>query len=181
MLPVEDGHSGGELVVRNGLEVTKLDRSQDNGSTFYLSTSFIDCEHEISPVTKGWSVVLTYQLIWKENLVATPNGMHCPAFFSALKTVKQILAPLHSPLEDCDSEMLVIPLVNGYARVPLCYANLQWTDQLMASLLQSTNSLEIRLATVVNYWAGNAYNERLMNTNRSAPDLFAYSCKQDIF
>ena len=130
-IPVEGGHRGGDLTVRRGLETTGLDRSRGNGHLFYLSASFIDCPHEISPLTDGWSLVLTYHLVWNDQTsVAVPLGMSFPKFFSALNTVKQISIPLNSPTEDCDTELLVIPLLNDYARIPLSYGNLIGSDQL---------------------------------------------------
>ena len=72
--------------------------------------------------------------------------------------------------EDCETDLLVIPLLNDYARNPLSYANLRGSDQLMAGLLQSTNLLEVRLAIIVNYRAGTAYDERRKNTERAEND-----------
>ena len=170
-IPVEGGHRGADLTVRHGLETAQLDRSRDNGHLLYLSASFIDCAHEISPITEGCSVVLTYQLIRNmETLSAVPRGICFPTFFSALNTVQQILSPLNSPTEHCDSEVMVIPLSNDYARTPLSYTNLRGSDQLMACLLQSSNFLEVRLAMIVNYRAGTAYDERRMNTDRAVSD-----------
>ena len=130
-IPVEGGHGGGDLIVRHGLEDIELERSCDNGHIFYLSASFIDCPHEISPLTNGSSLVLTYHLIWNDDTsVAVPRGMSFPKFFSSLNTVKQISSPLNSATEDCDTELLVIPLLNDYARIPLSYGNLIGSDQL---------------------------------------------------
>jgi len=140
-IPVEGGHRGADLTVRHGLETAQLDRSRDNGHLLYLSASFIDCAHEISPITEGCSVVLTYQLVWNtETRVKVPHGISFPKFFSSLNTVKQILGPFKSPAEDFDTEMLALPLANDYARIPLSYSNLKGSDQLMASLLQSSTS-----------------------------------------
>lgn len=169
-IPVEGGHLGGDLFVRHSLGDTKLDRSQDNGQKFYLSTSFIDCAHEISPVTEGWSLTLTYYLAWSKPLLIAPHGIDLPTFVSSLNTVREILSPLLSPDEECDTEMLVIPLSNRYARTPLCYANLRGTDKFMANLLQSTSSLEIRLATACNYRGGTAYDESRMNVRNRNED-----------
>jgi len=165
-IPVEGGHCGGDLTIRSKFGVTKLDRSRENGKKFYMSASFLDCVHEISPVTERYSLALTYHLIWKNPLVVTPHRLDLPAFISSLNTVQEILKPLLSPEEDCDTELLVIPLTNDYAKIPLSYDTLRGTDKLMANLLQSTNAFEIRLATVVNYRAGTAHDERRMNTIR---------------
>ena len=170
-IPVEGGHRGADLIVRHGLETAQLDRSRDNGHLLYLSASFIDCAHKISPITEGCSVVLTYQLVWNtETRVTVPRGICFPTFFSSLNTVKQILSPFKSPTEDFDTEMLVLPLANDYARIPLSYSNLKGSDQLMASLLQSSNLLEVRLATIVNYRAGTAYHGRRISTERAEND-----------
>ena len=112
--------------------------------------------YEIAPVIEGWSVVLTFYLIWEKPLVVTFHGMNLPTFISSLNTVREILIPWRSPEEDYDSEMLVIPLSNNYAKVPLNYTNLKGTDKLMENLLQSTNELNVHLATVVFYRAGTA-------------------------
>ena len=169
-IPVEGGHRGGDLTVKHDNGDTKLDRSHENGQKFYLSASFIDCAHTFSPVTKGWSVSLTYYLTWKHPLLPSPHRTNLPTFISSLKTVEQILTPFVSPDENCDTDMLVIPLVNDYAKTLLNYENLRGTDKLMANILQSTKSLEIRLVTLVNYRAGTANDVLQMNTDRNGDD-----------
>ena len=67
-IPVEGGHSGGDLKVRHEHGDTKLDRSQENGQKLYLSASFIDCVHTFSSITEGWSVVLIYFLLHRRRL-----------------------------------------------------------------------------------------------------------------
>ena len=169
-IPVEGGHCGGDLVVIHEQGETRLDRSHDNGRKFYLSASFIDCAHQISPVTDGWSLFLTYYLTWEKSLVISPHRMDLPTFLSSLNTVKEILSPWQSPTENYDTEMLVIPLTNDYARIPLNYSNLKGNDKTKANLLQSTNLLEVHLATVVNYRAGLAFDHRRMNNSRNDDD-----------
>ena len=169
-IPVEGGHHGGDLSIHHKLGTTKLDRSQDNEHKFYLSASFIDSEHEFSPLTEGSSLVFIHYLVWKNPLVVSPHHMDLPTFISARQTVDEILSPWRLPDEDCDTELLVIPLVNDYAKVPLSYSNLRGTDKLMANLLQSTNSLKVRLATVVYYRAGIAHDEHRMNRDREEDD-----------
>ena len=166
-IPVEGGHRGGDLIVRHQQSDTKIDRSQENHLKFYFSTTFIDCIHEVTPITEGWSVVMTYYLVWKKPLVVALHGINLPTFMSSLNTVKEILSPMLSQDEDCDTEMLVIPLTNNYARTPLCFANLRGTDKLMANLLQSTNALEIRLATAIYYQGGTLYDAHRMNNDRN--------------
>ena len=167
-IPVEGGHKGGDLSVTHEQEEMKIERSQHSDKRFYLSASFIvDSPHAISPVREGCSLFITYYLIWRKPLAVAHHGMSLPTFISSLKTVQEILTPFVSPEENCDTEMLVIPLSSDYAKTTLNYDNLRGTDKLMANLLQSTNSLEIRLAMVVNYRAGIAFDERKMNTNRN--------------
>ena len=171
-VPVEGGHQGCDLIIRHEQEDTKLDRSQENGRKFYLSASFIDCPHQVTPVTEGWSVALTFYLVWEKPFVVYPHGMNFPTFISSLKMVKEILSPMLSPIEDCDTELVIIPLTNDYAKTPLNYNNLRGTDKLMANLLQSMDSLEIRLGTVVKYQGGTAYNEQQMNIDHAEDDGF---------
>ena len=174
-VPVEGGHCGGDLTIRLKQKETKPDFSQENSQKFYLSASFIDCDHKVAPITEGWSVILSYYLVMKKPIIVSPRGMNLPTFISSRETVEEILSPMLSPVEDCDTEMLVIPLRNDYARTPLKYSNLRGTDKLMANLLQSTNSLEIRLATVVKIQIGYAFDEQRMNTDRIEDDGFPNS------
>ena len=169
-IPVEGGHRGGDLTVRSKFGVAKLESSQDNDSKYYLSASFIDCTHELSPLTEGCSLVLIYYLVWKKPLIVAPHRMNLPTFVASLNTVQEILNPWQSPTENYNTELLVIPLTNDYAKTPLQYSNLRGTDKLMANLLQSTNSLEVRLATLIHYKAGLAYDERRMNLDREGYD-----------
>ena len=173
-IPVEGGCTGGGLTVRHKKGDTSLP-FQSNGQDFFFSVSFIDCQHKIAPITEGWSVVLSYYLTWENPLVVAPHKMNLPTFISSLKTVKQILSPFVSPDEDCDTEMLVIPLVNDYAKTKLRYGKLRGTDKLMANLLQSTNELEIHLVTLVLYRAGIAHDERRMNLDREEDDGYPRS------
>ena len=78
-IPVEGGHCGGDLVVIHEQGETRIDRSHDNGRKFHLSASFIDSAHQISPVTDGWSLFLTYYLTWEKSLVVSPHLMDLPA------------------------------------------------------------------------------------------------------
>ena len=169
-IPVEGGHRGADLTVRSKFGVTKIDRSLNNGLKFFLSASFTDCPHEISPLIQGFSLALTYNLVWENPLVVSPHRLNLPTFVASLNTVQEILSPWRSPEEDYDTELLVIPLLNDYAKTPLKYSNLRGTDKLMANLLQSTNELEIRLATLMHYRAGTAHDEQRMNTNRDGLD-----------
>ena len=169
-VPVKGGHRGCDLIVQHELGDNKLERSEKNGHKFFLSASFIDCVHLVTPVTEGWSVALSYYLVWEKPFIVSPHGMNLPTFISSLKTVEEILSPFLSPDEGCDAEMVVIPLTNDYARTPLNYNSLKGTDKLMANFLQSTDTLEIVLATVVNYRGGTAYSESRMNMERDESD-----------
>lgn len=167
-IPVEGGHRGGELTVFHQLGSNIIECQDNNGKTFFLSVSFIDCQHEISAVTDGWSLMMAFNLKWKNPIKMPPDyGLSLPLFVSNLNTVRAILSPL-SPdkTEVCDTDLLVVPLKYHYKKNSLHYDCLKGTDQLMASLLQAVDYLEVRLAFVKLLRGGFVYDEQQRNRDR---------------
>ena len=148
-IPVEGGHCGGELTVRHHLNDITFDRSQNSHRKFFISSSFIDCPHEVAPLTGGWSLVLSFHLVWKMPLPLNPK-IGLSIFTSLLKRVNKLVHPwTHPPIgRPCDTEILVFPLSYDDSNGPLCYSNLCDEDKLMIDLLFSTHSLNLRLATI---------------------------------
>ena len=168
-IPVDGGHRGGDLTVRHELGSTRLNRQEDNGRAFYLSISYLDCQHEFSPVTEGWSLAMTFLLKWKKPVMAVklPPKQSLPFVMVNLNTVRHILKEM-SPekTQGSDTDMLVIPLKNRYTEKTLSYFHLKGTDKLMASLLQRIDYLEVRLAFVRRYRCGLVAVEQEVNRNR---------------
>ena len=166
-IQVEGGHKGADLVVKHELGSTKCERKKDNGSKFFLSISYLDSTHEISAVTEGWSLMMTFILKWKKPIQIPHTNSSLPLFMTNLNTVRRILSPL-SPekTEACDTDMLVIPLKNNYTNTTLSYNHLKSTDKLMACLLQSIGYLEVRLTFLLNFRSGLVQVDQLMNRER---------------
>ena len=166
-IPVEGGHKGADLIVRHELGDTKCDRQQDNDQKFYLSMSYLDSTHEISSVTEGWSLMMTFQLKWKKPVQVPAKNSSLPLYMSIFNTVRHLLSPLRpEKTEICDTDLLVIPLRNNYKNNNLSYNHLKGTDQLMACLLQSIDYLEVRLAFLKHYRFGYVQVQQRMNRNR---------------
>ena len=96
-IPVEGGHQGAELTVRHELGSLKIDRKKDNDRKLHLSTSYSQCSHEISAVTEGWSLAMTFLLKWNNPILPLTfcpelNG-HAKLFF-----VHMLPPPPHFPM-----------------------------------------------------------------------------------
>jgi len=146
------------MIVRSQLGSKKLERKEENGLAFYFTASFLDCAHEISAISEGWSLAMVFFLKWQTPIQVAPQLSSLSVHMVNLMHVRELLRPLMET-EPCDTDLLVIPLKNSYKRGELRYSKLKDTDQLMASLLQSIPNLEIRLTFVIHFHEGFANEE----------------------
>ena len=169
-IPVEGGHKGAELTVRHELGFRKLNRAVNNGSLFYISASFFCCTHEISPITEGWSMAMSFHLKWDKPMNFNPRNSNLPAFVTNRSSVQKILNRLMDPKRNLQddhqgSDVFVVPLNSLYHKSQLTHSNLKGKDLFMVNLLHSFPHLEIRLANAVYYRDGLANNNQQRNRN----------------
>jgi hypothetical protein len=55
-------HGGGELIIRHGTREVSVNLSSSDVSELRFAAFYADCEHEVSPITYGSRVCLTYNL-----------------------------------------------------------------------------------------------------------------------
>ena len=178
-IPVVCGHHGGDLTVRHEVGSTTFDRQEDSSRAFYLSISYLDNQHEFSPVTEGWSLAMTFKLKWKKPVQVPSTFQSLPLYMANLNTVRHILKEM-SPekTQACDTDMLVIPLKNSYTKITLSYSHLKGTDKLMTSLLQGINYLEVRLIFALRYRCGLVAVQREVNRNRQDEGYPESDCEE---
>lgn len=61
-LPV--AHKGGQLAVRHQDRQVEFNWASQHPDTIQWAAFFSDCEHEVLPITEGYRVMLTYNLVW---------------------------------------------------------------------------------------------------------------------
>jgi len=77
-------HIGGELVVRHGSAHARFASQHLNADTIRWFAFYADCRHEVLPVTEGWRVVLSFDLVLPAQN-ATPLAPVPPALLDALR------------------------------------------------------------------------------------------------
>lgn len=89
-IPVQNGCEGGQLKVTEPAGNHKsFDLSQE--SPHYFMTVFLaNCRYELGPITKGWKLLMTFNLIWKTPLPMPPVSS-LPVFIKALTEAEEIL------------------------------------------------------------------------------------------
>ena len=91
-LPLEGGHEGGRYKVEYK-GINKVFESHENSDQlFYLSSFYGDCKHVMEPLTRGWKLVLVFNLVWEDAKISE-TLQDFPTFLSAVKEVQKALTP----------------------------------------------------------------------------------------
>ena len=146
-IPVKNGYDGGSLRVSHRGETRIFDHSSSSNQLFYSTIFYSGCQYELSEVTRGWRLVLSFKLYWKWN---RSLFMPLPAeksFLLVAKEIRTILSAWHAPVPD-QQRLLAIPLEHVYTVESLSFAGLKGRDRLMASLLNSVEFIDLQLASV---------------------------------
>ncbi len=77
-------HIGGELVVRHGRDQAHFASQHLQADAVRWFAFYADCRHEVLPVTEGWRVVLTFDLVLPSDRAA-PRVVVPPALSDALR------------------------------------------------------------------------------------------------
>lgn len=89
-------HEGGQLIVRHQGHSTTFDWSSDS-SNLQWAAFYGDCEHEVSQVTSGHRVTLTYNLFLRCGL-GQMVGANAVLDAAQLPVYKEVQAALSNPL-----------------------------------------------------------------------------------
>jgi hypothetical protein len=78
-------HIGGELQVRRGDEDARFASQHLRTDALRWFAFYADCRHEVLPVTEGWRIVLTFDLVLPREAALPPSPVH-PPLLAALRT-----------------------------------------------------------------------------------------------
>lgn len=152
-------HRGGTLVVDHQGEKKRLQAYSGKGNRLTLMAFYADCHHEVKPVTEGYRVTLTY------NLVVNNPGKRASAITDGVAALSKVLQEyFYSPAADADAaerfstrsraaiskpKKWVYLLDHQYTRKSLCWTQLKGDDQPRIDALRAVASgmgLEMYLA-----------------------------------
>lgn len=77
-------HIGGELRVRLRDETASFASQHLQADTLRWFAFYADCQHEVQPVSEGWRIVLTFDLVVPRVAAAAPGPVH-PSLLAALR------------------------------------------------------------------------------------------------
>ncbi|KAG2489506.1 hypothetical protein HYH03_011958 [Edaphochlamys debaryana] len=162
-LPVEGGHTGGELHIKHegkqavwqtapGSDPTALGLNHWDAFELSYAAFYADCEHQLLPVQSGLRVVLAY------NLVRTgPRGqagvvgalpVHTSAMVAAVRAWEATSAA------ETMGHLLALPLEHKYTEANLSFGGLKGRDHTRVQALLGCGLLEVRLALVTRHVHG---------------------------
>jgi predicted 2-oxoglutarate/Fe(II)-dependent dioxygenase YbiX len=124
-------HQGGELTITHQDKSVSVDFSDETKRYSFQSVMFYaDCYHEVSPVKKGYRLVLTYNICLK--------GKRKLAGFDFSKQeqmLSQIFASWKNSLKDNDKKQLIISLDHQYSADGFSLDSLKGVDRSKADVL----------------------------------------------
>ena len=77
-------HKGGSLVIEHGGEKRTMQTSRARLDALSCIAFYADCHHEVKPITEGYRVALTYNLVLKSGRAAIPSDENEKPLVSAL-------------------------------------------------------------------------------------------------
>ena len=88
---IEGGHEGGNLNVEYEGRKKRFESHETSDAIFYLTAFYDSCENFIEPISRGYKLVLVYDLLWTNATIEIPRNF--PVFLGALKQIKESLHP----------------------------------------------------------------------------------------
>jgi hypothetical protein len=89
-------------VVYEGRKKT-FESHERSDAMFYLTAFYDSCEHFIEPISRGYKLVLVYDLLWTNATNEIPRNF--PVFLGALKQIKESLHPWRNRYKLLKSKM----------------------------------------------------------------------------
>jgi hypothetical protein len=102
-VPVEAGHEGGNLNVEYEGRKKLFESHQRSDVVFYLTAFYDGCEHFMEPISRGFKLVLVYDLLWTNSTNEIPRNF--PVFLEASKQIKESLRPWSNRFQLFKSKM----------------------------------------------------------------------------
>ena len=118
---------GGELIVRHKDREARLDLRGEEQSDVAFAAFYADCVHEVLPVTKGYRLVLVYNLV-RRGAGRLPKVPSYEAEQEAVASLlKRWVDALHSPGET-EPEKLICTMEHAYTPAELGFQTLKGAD-----------------------------------------------------
>jgi hypothetical protein len=90
-VPVKGGHDGGNLNVVYQERKKSFESHERSDAMFYLTAFYDSCKSFIEPISRGYKLVLVYDLLWTNAANEIPRNF--PLFLGALNHIKESLHP----------------------------------------------------------------------------------------
>ena len=154
-IPVEGGHLGGAHHVEHGGQRRGFDTSGDSQPGFYSSVCYANCQRQLMPITAGWQLHLTFNLVWKQSVAIPADPEPVLTFVTVVRSVQKALA---SWMNQSDGpRLLAFPLKHKYEskyRPLACW--LKGWDRHVLDVLRVTGYLELHLAVITKHQTGSS-------------------------
>lgn len=155
LLPSE--YSGGTLTVEHAGERKAFRRLARQSRELSLLAFYADCHHEVSPVTRGHRVALTYHLLLKEPFAKNVENRPRGPFSSALHDAVRAHFEGGEHLREGPPDRLVYLLDHEYSERSLSWGRLKGADRPRADALKAVASamdcdVALALAHVHEVW-----------------------------
>jgi len=161
-------HLGGELRVRHGKEEACFASQHLRLDGFRWFAFYADCQHEVCPVTEGWRVVLTYDLV-------VPVGLSAPAAPASAPLLKAMREHFF-PGEDIHTWPWVFLLDHKYTQHGLRWSLLKGEDRSRVAALRAAAealdlSAHLALVEISQQWtATEDYSSRGRRAGNPMPE-----------
>lgn len=135
-------HLGGHLVVHQREKAQRFASEHLHTDRIQWFAFYADCQHEVKPVKEGHRVVLTFNVVLRQEATRV-SAQHSPALLSALKRY------FAADAGEMSTDRLVIYLDHQYSEKGLSWSLLKGADRARAEALRSaaeTMDLSVYLA-----------------------------------
>lgn len=97
-IPVVGGHTGGKIKVKLDKESQLFDCEKDSDNKFYLTAMHNGCKQEFEPITNGWMVTLSINLVWRNAMAMADSPLPLPTLLTALNEIAEALRLWNAPI-----------------------------------------------------------------------------------
>ncbi len=131
VMALPSAHQGGELTISHRGQSVSIDFSKEAQCYDFQSALFYaDCHHEVSPVTSGYRLVLTYNICLKGK-----RKLSAFDFTKQQTALSKVISGWNSRLKEDDEKHLVISLDHQYSSDGFSLDALKGVDRSRADIL----------------------------------------------
>ena len=135
IIQLPSNYTGGKLIVYHQGKKSEFDYSgPDYRSNCYFTSFYVDCQHEVEKVTKGYRLCLIYNLVYKGlDECPVPAGKQVSTIVSAMREWEEDIEV------DCPTVMTFL-LEHKYSKGSLSLHLLKNCDQAVVDVLSQANA-----------------------------------------